>query len=79
MLELRDMNANEFIERYNSNVDKCIELCFANIEDLLNIAYKDSDERIRQLGGEEGLLDLMNGYLNLAYRLQNWKSNQFEE
>jgi hypothetical protein len=28
----------------------------------------DSDEHIREMGGEQELLNLMNGYLDLAYR-----------
>lgn len=65
--------------KYYCTTEKCIELCFANIECLLTIALADSDEHIRRLGGEQGLLDLMNGYINLAYRLRNWNNTQYQE
>ena len=61
------------IERhYQCTPDASIELCFANIECLLQIALADSDEHIRELGGEEELLNLMNRYINLAHRLRGW-------
>ena len=55
-----------------------IELCKANIECLLKIALGDSDEHIERLGGEQELLNLMNGYLDLAYRIQQWKERYGE-
>ena len=59
---------------YDCDADTQIELCFANIESLLKIALGDSDEHIKSLGGEQELLNLMNGYLDLAERLKAWKS-----
>ena len=47
----------------------------ANIECLLRIALADSDEHIRQLGGEQELLNLMNGYYDL---MERFKANDSE-
>ena len=59
------------VERtYECTQKREIELCLANIECLLNIALLDSDEHIKEMGGEQELLNLMNGYLDLAYRFK---------
>lgn len=79
MISVCDRTDGKLKREYECTPDRNIELCFANIECLLEIALLDSDEHIRQLGGEQGLLDLMNGYVNLAYRLRNWKSAQYGE
>jgi len=61
---------------YEGTIKQCIDLCILNIESLSRIALADSDEHIRQLGGESKLLELMNGYLDLAYRLRAWDNLQ---
>lgn len=45
------------------------ELALANVECLMHIALADPDEHIEAMGGEEELLDLMNGYVNLYERI----------
>lgn len=41
--------------------------CRINIQQLLQIGYVNSDEHIeRHFGGESGLLDIINGYVELA-------------
>lgn len=72
MINLRDNKTGEITRHYECTVREEIELCFANIECLLHIALADSDEHIRELGGEQELLNLMNGYLDLAYKLRLW-------
>lgn len=68
MIEVKHYGSGERIRVYECTPKREIELCLANIECLLNIALLDSDEHIREMGGEQELLNLMNGYLNLAYR-----------
>lgn len=65
---------NNTVERvYECTPKQEIELCFANIECLLNIALYDTDEHIRQLGGEQELINLMNRYLDLIDRFEKLK------
>lgn len=75
MLTLRN-KSNEVTKIYKCEIQAEIELCFANLECLLHIALADSDEHIRQLGGEQELLNLMNGYLDLAERLKKWDATE---
>lgn len=70
MITLRDKVTDRPTRQYMCSQRACIELCMANLECLLHIALADSDEHIRQLGGESKLLELMNGYLDLAERLR---------
>lgn len=64
------VHENNKIERtYECTSKRLIELCLANIESLQTIALIDSDEHIKKLGGERELLNLMNGYLDLAFKL----------
>ena len=72
MINLRNKKTGEIEQHYECTTKAAIELCFANIECLLHIALADSDEHIRQLGGEQELLNLMNGYLDLAQRLSSY-------
>lgn len=72
MINLRDNKTGEITRHYECTIRQQIELCFANIECLLHIALADSDEHIRELGGEQELLNLMNRYLDLAVKLQAW-------
>ncbi len=69
MINIKDHKTGEINRHYECTVEASIELCFANLECLLRIALADSDEHIRELGGEAHLLELMNGYLDLAERL----------
>jgi hypothetical protein len=69
MINLKDNQTGEINHHYECTVEASIELCFANLECLLRIALADTDEHIEKLGGEAHLLELMNGYLNLAERL----------
>ena len=69
MIEVKHYGSGERVRTYMCTPKREIELCLANIECLLNIALLDSDDHIRELGGEQELLNLMNGYLDLAYRL----------
>lgn len=62
------------VREYECDPETEIELCFANLECLLKIALSDSDAHIKELGGEQELLNLMNGYLDLAERLKSWKA-----
>ena len=64
MIDLIDCKGKE--RHYDCTIRTCYELCIANIECLLKIALADSDEHISKLGGENNLLTLMNGYLQLA-------------
>lgn len=73
MINLKSKTTGEITRHYECTPDTCIELCFANIECLEHIALADSDEHIRELGGEAELINLMNGYLDLAYRFRTWK------
>ena len=66
MIEVKHYGSGERVRKYDCTPKKEIELCFANVECLLNIALLDSDEHIRELGGEQELLNLMNGYIDLA-------------
>ena len=76
MLILRNKTTGEVTRKYECTPQAEIELCFANLECLLHIALADSDEHIRQLGGEQELLNLMNGYLDLAERLKKWDATE---
>ena len=79
MIDLRSKKTNEVTRHYECTTKACLELCFANIECLLHIALADSDEHIREMGGERELLELMNGYINLAHRIRNWNNTQYQE
>lgn len=68
MIEVKHYGSGERTRVYECTPKREIELCLANIECLLNIALLDSDEHIREMGGEQELLNLMNGYLDLAHR-----------
>jgi len=70
MIEVKHYGSGERKRIYECTPKREIELCLANIECLLNIALLDSDEHIREMGGEQELLNLMNGYLDLAYRFK---------
>lgn len=63
------------LRKYECTPDTEIELCFANIECLLHIALFDSDEHIRELGGEEELLNLMERYERFARKIRRWKKH----
>lgn len=76
MITMRSKTTDEVTRRYECTPKAEIELCFANLECLLHIALADSDEHIRQLGGEQELLNLMNGYLDLAERLKKWDATE---
>ena len=54
MIEVKHYGSGERVRTYMCTPKREIELCLANI---------------RELGGEQELLNLMNGYLDLAYRL----------
>ena len=73
MINLKNHKTGEITRHYECTPRQQIELCFANIECLLHIALADSDEHIRELGGEQELLNLMNGYLTLASRIKAWE------
>lgn len=74
MINLINKSTEEIDRTYECSVRANIELCFANLECLQHIALADSDEHIRQMGGEAHLLELMNGYLDLAVRLQEYRA-----
>lgn len=74
MIEVKHYGSGERVRSYACTPDREIELCFANIECLLNIALLDSDEHIKQMGGEQELLNLMNRYLELAIKLKAWET-----
>ena len=78
MINLKDKLTDKITRHYECTPRHCIELCFANLECLLHIALADSDEHIRELGGEQELLNLMNGYIDLAHRLREWKNENSE-
>lgn len=73
MMNLISKETGKVTQHYECTVKENLELCFANLESLLHIALADSDEHIRQMGGEVHLLGLMNGYLDLAERLVAYK------
>ena len=77
MIDVKHYGSGEKIRTYQCTTKAAIELCFANIECLLNIALLDSDEHIRELGGEQELLNLMNRYFNLACRFKDWERTQY--
>lgn len=70
MIDLRDKETGKVTRHYVCTAQACMELCLANIECLLHIALADSDEHIRQLGGERELLVLINGYMDLITRIE---------
>lgn len=70
MLDFVSKKDGTVARHYECTVSHCVNLCMANIECLLRIALMDSDEHIRQLGGEKELLNLMNGYVDLMRRLK---------
>ena len=78
MIEVKHYGSGERTRIYECTSKREIELCLANIECLLNIALLDSDEHIRKMGGEQELLNLMNGYLDLAYRFKGIVIDQQE-
>ena len=78
MNEVKHYGSGERTRIYECTPKREIELCLANIECLLNIALLDSDEHIRKMGGEQELLNLMNGYLDLAYRFKGIVIDQQE-
>lgn len=78
MIEVKHYGNGERVRAYECTPKREIELCLANIECLLNIALLDSDEHIEKLGGERELLVLMNGYLDLAYRLNGISPTEAE-
>lgn len=69
MIEVKHCGSGEHVRTYVCTPKREIELCLANIECLLNIALLDSDKHIKELGGEQELLNLMDRYIDLAYRL----------
>ena len=73
MITLYDKVTKNPTRHYECTPRQMRELCFANIVCLLHIALADSDEHIRQLGGEQTLLDLMNGYEELAKKFLAWE------
>lgn len=77
MIRLKHYNG-KITREYKCDTKTQIELCFANMECLLHIALADSDKHIRELGGEQELLNLMNGYLTLAERLREWEGKENE-
>ena len=78
MNEVKHYGSGERTRIYECTPKREIELCLANIECLLNIALLDSDEHIRKMGGEQELLNLMNWYLDLAYRFKGIVIDQQE-
>lgn len=78
MIKVKHCGSGECTRVYECTPKREIELCLANIECLLNIALLDSDEHIREMGGEQELLNLMNGYLDLAYRFKGIVIDQQE-
>lgn len=68
MINVTDKETGEQ-SHYDCSFAVLIELCHANIESLLQIALFDSDEHIKELGGEKTMLELMNGYVDLNNRL----------
>lgn len=72
MIVLKNRKTGTINRTYICTPRQQIELCFANIECLLHIALADPDEHIKQLGGERELLELMNGYMDLAERMKEW-------
>ena len=76
MITLHSRKTGEPTRTYKCDPKTQIELCFANIECLLHIALADSDKHIRELGGEETLLNLMFGYERLAETIRDeWLKN----
>lgn len=75
MINLKDKFTDKITRHYECTPRASIELCFANLECLLHIALADSDEHIRELGGEQELLNLMNRYIDLAQKLKEWNNS----
>ena len=71
MIEVKHYGSGERVRTYKCTPERQIELAYANIECLLNIALLDSDEHIKEMGGERELLSLMNSYMDLIERLGN--------
>lgn len=78
-MTLRDKETGEVTRRYTCEPRYIRELCFANMECLLQIALADSDEHIKRLGGEELLIDLMFKYEKLACKMQKWERRHERE
>ena len=76
MIDLRNKETNKITHHYECTTEACVELCFANIACLLHIALADSDAHIKALGGEQELLNLMNGYLDFASRLEKYNKTR---
>lgn len=70
MIEVKHYGSGERVRTYKCTPERQIELAYANIECLLTIALLDSDEHIKEMGGEQELLDLMNRYADLICRLK---------
>lgn len=82
MIRLKNKETGEAERVYNCSPQKIIELCFANIECLLHIALADPDEHIKELGGEDHLITLMERYRDLIislYPLVEWRMIDKEE
>lgn len=78
MISIVDRTERKLKREYACTPEREIELCFANIECLLEIALLDSDEHIRELGGEQELLELMNRYVDLANRIRAFGEKEGE-
>ena len=74
MIEVKHYGSGERVRTYECTPERQIELAYANIECLLRIALLDSDEHIKEMGGERELLSLMNGYMDLIDRLGKEKA-----
>ena len=76
--EPRQVRTVEEFEEEQSKKPTIRELqvwCKLNIRSLLKIAYGDSDEHIASLGGEQELLMLANGYVDLYERLRKMRGD----
>ena len=74
MIEVKHNGSNDVVRKYECTPERQIELAYVNIECLLTIALLDSDEHIKEMGGEQELLDLMNRYMDLIERLGKEKA-----
>lgn len=78
-MTLRDKETGEVTQRYTCDPRYIRELCFANMECLLQIALADSDEHIERLGGEKMLIDLAKDYEKLAEKMLKWERRHERE
>ena len=75
------VHANGDLKReYACTKERLKELCMANIECLLTIALIDSDQHIKETGGENELINLMHRYVELIniieyMEVENEKNN----